>query len=132
MQKTKVGGRGDPRMKKSVSVKLINPNLSLLDALLIGGFRFNRNPEMIGHSDSTTYDSDNIMMRQRKNQLNRRMRTIVKHHERARTNQEAGCQSRKNAEERKKQRILIYAKKGSPSGVQVLPIVALLSSVTII
>lgn len=71
----KSGRHGDPRMNKAVAARITDPKMSLLDALLIGGFEFNRNTGMDGNSDSTTFDSENVSLRQRKNQLSRRLRT---------------------------------------------------------
>ncbi len=69
-----VGRRGDPRMHKAVAARLGNPNLSLLDALIVGGFQFPNGTEGDGRSDRNIYDSDNVLLCQRKNQLSRRLR----------------------------------------------------------
>lgn len=68
-----VGRRGDPRMHAAVAARLKNPNMSLLDALLIGGFKFDKTSNG-GASDRSVYDSDGVLLRQRKNQLSRRLR----------------------------------------------------------
>ena len=69
-----VGRRGDPRMHKAVAARLANPNLSLLEALIIGGFEFPKGTDGDGMSDRTIYDADNVLLCQRKNQLSRRLR----------------------------------------------------------
>ena len=83
-------------MNKAVAAKLENPRLSLLEALIIGGFKFqdprtgtkvkdaanagraeasNANgKKRVKFSDRVVYDSDNILLSQRKNQLSRRIR----------------------------------------------------------
>jgi hypothetical protein len=69
-----VGRRGDPRMNRAVAARLANPNLSLLDALIEGGFTFPNGTD----SSRNDVDSDNVHVAQRKNQLSRRLR----HHKR--------------------------------------------------
>ena len=71
------GRKGDPRMHRAVAAKLADPNMSLLDALLAGGFEF-ANLGIPGASDRTVRDTNNILLYQRKNQLNRRIRTTKK------------------------------------------------------
>jgi hypothetical protein len=80
------GRRGDPRMHKAVAVRLTNPSLSLYHALILGGFKFPKNSSKEGNpnTDGKTssrkknqiYDSDNILLSQRKNQLSRRLRLL--------------------------------------------------------
>merc|ERR1712086_636875 len=74
--KRKCGASGDPRMNRAVQAKLDNPNLSLVTALMKGGFVFNdmaNSPEV---SLSDVRDTDNITVYQRRNQLLRRLRKI--------------------------------------------------------
>jgi len=65
---SKLGRKGDPRMHKAVAARLANPNLSLYDALLVGGFDYSAN------DDKSILDSKNVTLGQRKNQLSRRLR----------------------------------------------------------
>jgi len=69
-----VGRRGDPRMHRAVAARLNNPNMSLLEALIVGGFQFPNGTEGDGKSDRNVYDADNVLLCQRKNQLSRRLR----------------------------------------------------------
>jgi len=69
------GRKGDPRMNKAVARRLDNPGLSLIDALLIGGFSF---PDGVNKPDRSVYDSDGVRLGQRKNQLIRRLRLLRK------------------------------------------------------
>lgn len=71
-QPSKLGRKGDPRMHNAVKARLEDPNLSPLDALTYGGFRFYTG------SDGVTYDSENVTLTQRKNQLSRRIRVAKK------------------------------------------------------
>mmetsp|Transcript_3120 Transcript_3120/g.4555 ORF Transcript_3120/g.4555 Transcript_3120/m.4555 type:complete len:810 (-) Transcript_3120:492-2921(-) len=64
---SKLGRKGDPRMHRALKARLDNPKLSLLDALTQGGFEFH-------WKDGISYDSDNVQLGQRKNQLSRRLR----------------------------------------------------------
>ncbi len=64
---SKLGRKGDPRMHRALKARIDNPKLSLLDALKQGGFEFHWN-------GGTSYDSDNVQLGQRKNQLSRRLR----------------------------------------------------------
>ena len=61
------GRKADPRMQKALLARLKYPSLTLLEALLIGGFEFH-------DEDGGTFDKDNIDLLQRKNQLSRRIR----------------------------------------------------------
>ena len=74
-RRSKLGRTGDPRMHKAVAARMENPNLSLMEALRIGGFNY---PEDCG-DDGTCMDSDNITLGQRKNQLSRRCRIAKQH-----------------------------------------------------
>ena len=67
--------RGDPRMNRAVEVKVKEPKMSLLDALVLGGFQY---PTSSPKHDSEIFDNTNISLLQRKNQLNRRLRIIKK------------------------------------------------------
>ena len=79
----KNGRRGDPRMHRAVAARLANPDLTLFQALIEGGFKF---PSL--KMDATTnnkktfnnsiYDSDNVLLSQRKNQLSRRLRLLLR------------------------------------------------------
>ncbi|CAB9529750.1 expressed unknown protein [Seminavis robusta] len=60
--------RGDPRMNRAVEIRLNNPNVSLSDALRMGGF------EYPPRATASVVDSENVALGQRKNQLNRRLR----------------------------------------------------------
>lgn len=70
---TSLGRRGDPRMHRAMVARLANPHMTLLDALLVGGFEF---PDLdkLGKADRTIRDADNVLLSQRKNQLSRRLR----------------------------------------------------------
>lgn len=72
-----LGRRGDPRMHRAVIARLHNPDMSLLDALLTGGFEF-PNLDSPGKSDRNIIDKDNVFLCQRKNQLSRRLRLARK------------------------------------------------------
>mmetsp|Transcript_21279 Transcript_21279/g.24622 ORF Transcript_21279/g.24622 Transcript_21279/m.24622 type:complete len:276 (+) Transcript_21279:44-871(+) len=67
------GRRGDPRMNKAVEARLKNPQMSLLEALVVGGFKFIEQTSDAA-SKKGTLDEDNILLSQRKNQLSRRIR----------------------------------------------------------
>lgn len=54
----------------AVAAKLANPSLSLFEALKIGGFDYPND-----NVDASTLDSDMVKLGQRKNQLNRRLRS---------------------------------------------------------
>mmetsp|Transcript_5545 Transcript_5545/g.9926 ORF Transcript_5545/g.9926 Transcript_5545/m.9926 type:complete len:425 (+) Transcript_5545:476-1750(+) len=72
---TKHGRSGDPRMNRAVQAKVDNPDLSLVAALMEGGFVFN-NLEAPGVKISTVTDAENVTIYQRRNQLLRRLRRI--------------------------------------------------------
>jgi len=67
------GRNGDIRMRKAVNARHQDSNISLLSALLAGGFVF---PDMYkpGVKLSKVKDLDGVTVYQRKNQLNRRLR----------------------------------------------------------
>jgi len=72
------GRHGDPRMHRAVAARLLNPELSLLEALLEGGFTFPEGTEGSGKSDRNIFDSEGVLLCQRKNQLSRRLRLAKK------------------------------------------------------
>jgi hypothetical protein len=59
-------------MHKAVAARLENPEISLFDALKIGGFEYTSN------NDSSAMDSEKVTLGQRKNQLSRRLRLAKK------------------------------------------------------
>ena len=69
---SKLGRKGDPRMHKAVTARLDDPNLSLYEALKIGGFNYPDN------DDASQIDSEHVTLGQRKNQLSRRLRLAKK------------------------------------------------------
>ena len=69
----KAGRGGDERMNLAFQLKKQNPDMSLLDSLLAGGFVF-PNLHVPGVKTSEVKDTDDILLSQRKNQLNRRLR----------------------------------------------------------
>ena len=73
----KDGFLGDPRMRRALAAKILNPNLSLRQALQANGFVF---PSITSSTttpcSTTVYDTDNISLAQRKNQLLRRIRAF--------------------------------------------------------
>mmetsp|Transcript_42051 Transcript_42051/g.127537 ORF Transcript_42051/g.127537 Transcript_42051/m.127537 type:complete len:155 (-) Transcript_42051:60-524(-) len=72
--KAKRKARQDPRMARAVEAKLADPNLPLRDALVnFGGFDFPA-AKQTGENDAVVYDADGVSLRQRKNQLCRRVR----------------------------------------------------------
>ena len=75
---SKMGRKGDPRMHRAVAERLNNPELTLLEALRLGGFDF---PSDGGH-DATLEDADGVTLGQRKNQLSRRLRLARQNAER--------------------------------------------------
>ena len=79
--KSAKGRHGDNRMHRAVAARLLKPDLSLLQALIEGGFVF---PEVSSDaeckSDRNIYDSDGVLLCQRKNQLSRRLRLAKKRH----------------------------------------------------
>jgi hypothetical protein len=60
-------------MHRAVSARLENPDLSLYEALRIGGFDYPAN-----NDDASQVDSENVTLGQRKNQLSRRLRLAKK------------------------------------------------------
>eukprot|EP00934_Nitzschia_sp_Nitz4_P004721 Nitzschia sp. Nitz4//scaffold169_size48518//14977//16586//NITZ4_007068-RA/size48518-snap-gene-0.59-mRNA-1//-1//CDS//3329538376//4711//frame0 len=70
---SKLGRKGDARMHRAVTARLQNPELSLFEALCIGGFDYPLN------EDASALDSEKVSLGQRKNQLSRRLRLAKKH-----------------------------------------------------
>ena len=75
-----LGRRGDPRMHKAVASRLANPSMTLLEALIEGGFDFpdDMDASVVGKSDRDIFDCEGVQLCQRKNQLSRRLRLIRK------------------------------------------------------
>ena len=71
-QSVRPGRLGDPRMNAAVNLKLQNPDLPLLEALVKGGFVFEANTP--GIKSSEVKDKDGVTVYQRRNQLLRRLR----------------------------------------------------------
>lgn len=72
--KKKVGRRADPRMNRAVRIKLRNPEITPFAALVQGGYDY---PTPVkGSSAHEIFDSDNVSLHQRKNQLCRRVRQL--------------------------------------------------------
>mmetsp|Transcript_6322 Transcript_6322/g.6829 ORF Transcript_6322/g.6829 Transcript_6322/m.6829 type:complete len:269 (+) Transcript_6322:91-897(+) len=72
------GPRGDPRMNKAVEARMKNPQISLLEALVVGGFKFPTLQVNNGNKKNGVVDEDNVLLSQRKNQLSRRIRIAKK------------------------------------------------------
>jgi len=62
----------DPRMAKAVRAKQDDPDLSLHDALISGGFAFSQKGS--GTTDYDFFDENDVSLKQRKNNLSRRLR----------------------------------------------------------
>mmetsp|Transcript_25201 Transcript_25201/g.37717 ORF Transcript_25201/g.37717 Transcript_25201/m.37717 type:complete len:654 (-) Transcript_25201:312-2273(-) len=88
-----LGRRGDPRMNRSVAARLTRPELTLFQALVIGGFKFpdHVNEVSIKYSDQPIYDSDGVLLSQRKNQLSRRLRHVRRRCDKGRAQEAAGA-----------------------------------------
>jgi hypothetical protein len=72
----KSGFLGDPRMRKALAARIADPTISLLQALIIGGFQFQGHVrERMPRNSRPVYDADNVSLAQRKNQLLRRLRS---------------------------------------------------------
>jgi hypothetical protein len=69
---SKLGRKGDPRMHQAVVARLSNPDISLYEALRMGGFEYPTN------DDASIVDSQRVTLGQRKNQLSRRLRLARK------------------------------------------------------
>uniref|UniRef100_A0A7S1ZCV9 Uncharacterized protein n=1 Tax=Ditylum brightwellii TaxID=49249 RepID=A0A7S1ZCV9_9STRA len=67
------GCKGDPRMNRAVHLRLNNPNLSLVDALIAGGFAFPEGIKRQNRKKGKIYDSDGVSLDQRRNQLSKRL-----------------------------------------------------------
>lgn len=70
---SKRGMVADPRMEKSIRIRLANPHLPLRDTLVLGGFVFNTIDKA-----GDEIDEDGIRLDQRRNQLSRRIRLLKK------------------------------------------------------
>lgn len=84
------GRHGDNRMHRAVAARLLKPDLSLLQALIEGGFVFPDISDADCKSDRNIYDSDGVLLCQRKNQLSRRLRLAKKRHLAARSESNHG------------------------------------------
>lgn len=73
----KTGRKGDPRMHRAVAARMDNPELSLFEALRIGGFDYPAD------EDASIMDAEKVTLGQRKNQLSRRLRLARKQQEEA-------------------------------------------------
>jgi hypothetical protein len=84
----------DPRMTRAVAARLANPEVSLHQALLMGGFKFSKNimhdtisapftyrnssiKNNMKNREGGIYDCDNILLSQRKKQLRKRLHLIA-------------------------------------------------------
>ena len=78
-QTNSTGRRADPRMNRALVLSLEDPNLPRLDALVAGGFQFGvSRTELEMVSPTAIKDSDNVSLRQRRDQLSRRLREVRK------------------------------------------------------
>jgi hypothetical protein len=84
------GRHGDNRMHRAVAARLLKPDLSLLQALIEGGFVFPDITDSECRSDRNIYDSDGVLLCQRKNQLSRRLRLAKKRNLAARSESNHG------------------------------------------
>jgi len=71
------GRKGDARMHRAVTLKIENPETSLVEALQEGGFNFDGLNEK-GKPHHEVFDQDGVSLMQRKNQLLRRIRVEKK------------------------------------------------------
>ena len=94
--KKKVGRRADPRMNRSVRIKLRNPEISPFDALLQGGYDYPTPAK--GSSAHEIFDSDNVSLHQRKNQLCRRVRQLREKQQRDEAKAAAEAEAAKTSE----------------------------------
>uniref|UniRef100_A0A7S4QML0 Uncharacterized protein n=1 Tax=Ditylum brightwellii TaxID=49249 RepID=A0A7S4QML0_9STRA len=68
------GCKGDPRMNRAVHIRTENPRISLLDALIAGGFTFPASKiKRQSKKEGKIYDSDGVSLNQRRNQLSKRL-----------------------------------------------------------
>uniref|UniRef100_A0A7R9W0J9 CRAL-TRIO domain-containing protein n=1 Tax=Pseudictyota dubia TaxID=2749911 RepID=A0A7R9W0J9_9STRA len=65
----------DPRMTRAVQAKVESPKMSLLDALISGGYDYQRTKPN-RHTDKDIRDSEGVLLYQRKNHLCRRLRDM--------------------------------------------------------
>mmetsp|Transcript_41948 Transcript_41948/g.75584 ORF Transcript_41948/g.75584 Transcript_41948/m.75584 type:complete len:504 (-) Transcript_41948:132-1643(-) len=71
------GRKGDARMHRAVTLKIEQPEMSLVEALQEGGFNFDGLNEK-GRPHHEVFDQDSVSLMQRKNQLLRRIRVEKK------------------------------------------------------
>lgn len=71
------GRFGDPRMNRAVEAKMISPHLTLVEALVAGGFIF-PGIDSPGIKIGDVKDTDSVTVYQRRNQLMRRLRFLKK------------------------------------------------------
>mmetsp|Transcript_21453 Transcript_21453/g.31885 ORF Transcript_21453/g.31885 Transcript_21453/m.31885 type:complete len:232 (-) Transcript_21453:190-885(-) len=74
----KIGRKGDPRMNRAVRIRLDNPKMSLVDALLAGGFTFPTDIKRQNKKEPLILDSDGVSLNQRRNQLSKRLWQAIK------------------------------------------------------
>ena len=89
---SRLGRKGDPRMHRAVAARLAKPDLTLIEALRIGGFDY---PEDV-HDDHCILANDTVSLGQRKNQLSRRCR-LAKHQSHSSDTKKEGLKRRSNA-----------------------------------
>ena len=86
-----------PRLVAAIEAKAQNPNVSLREALGIGGFQF---PTTEGRVPAASvFDSDNVSLAQRKNQLSRRLRQLREKEQEEKGNESDKKDSNANEEE---------------------------------
>merc|ERR1712151_224246 len=84
--KNRKGRKGDPRMHRAVAARMADPTMTLLDALRAGGFNYplappNSKDEGDGMNTNSMYnveDEEGVQLGQRKNQLSRRLRQLIR------------------------------------------------------
>ena len=79
-------GKADPRMDRAVGAREANPDMTPYDALLFGGFVFTK-----VEGSNEMVDADNISLKQRRNQLARRMRHNAARRKEAEAEEEAAA-----------------------------------------
>lgn len=86
--KNRKGRKGDPRMHRAVAARMADPTMTLLDALRAGGFNYPLAPPNTGkdgddgiNNSNSMYnveDEEGVQLGQRKNQLSRRLRQLIR------------------------------------------------------
>ena len=71
-------------MRKALEAKEANPDMSLYDALIAGGYKFTKADP---HNEHSWVDADGVGLRQRKNNLCRRVRLSKKAREQKKQNE---------------------------------------------